>query len=139
MFVLRYGQKQLTKRRTRVDKVNAELVTLTYGTMVVQLCSDFDSNYAEVNKQLDKMGYNIGMRLIEDFFAKSGTQRCANFRETAETISKVCANAIQNLERSFIVEGSEAEVLLDRLQDFPEHYTYGYKLDCRQQTVLIDL
>lgn len=59
--------------------------------MVAQLCSDFDSNYAEVNKQLDKMGYNIGMRLVEDFFAKSGTQRCANLRETAETISKVCA------------------------------------------------
>lgn len=75
--------------KTRVDKVNAELVTLTYGTMVAQLCSDLDSNYAEVNKQLDKMGYNIGMRLVEDFFAKSGTQRCANLRETAETISKI--------------------------------------------------
>ncbi|KAK3173663.1 hypothetical protein OEA41_006995 [Lepraria neglecta] len=75
--------------KTRVDKLNAELVTLTYGTMVAQLCSDFDSNYAEVNKQLDKMGYNIGMRLVEDFFAKSGTQRCANLRETAETISKI--------------------------------------------------
>ncbi|MCJ1273064.1 transport protein particle 22 kDa subunit [Puttea exsequens] len=75
--------------KTRVDKVNAELVTLTYGTLVAQLCSDFDSNYAEVNKQLDKMGYNIGMRLIEDFFAKSGSQRCANLRETAEAISKI--------------------------------------------------
>lgn len=76
--------------RTRVDKVNAELVTLTYGTMVTQLCSDFGNNYGEVNKQLEKMGYNIGMRLVEDFFAKSGVQRCANLRETAETISKVC-------------------------------------------------
>ena len=57
--------------------------------MVAQLCSDFDNNYAEVNKQLDKMGYNIGMRLVEDFFAKSGTQRCANLRETAESMSKV--------------------------------------------------
>lgn len=76
--------------RTRIDKVNAELVTLTYGTIVAQLCNDYDSNYVEVNKQLDRMGYNIGMRLIEDFFAKSGTQKCVNFRETAETISKVC-------------------------------------------------
>lgn len=92
--------KSLTRRRTRVDKVNAELVTLTYGTMVAQLCSDFDSNYAEVNKQLDKMGYNIGMRLVEDFFAKSGTQRCANLRETAENISKVGANVLSDfLER----------------------------------------
>lgn len=74
-----------------MDKVNAELVTLTYGTMVAQLCSDFGNNYAEVNKHLDKMGFNIGMRLVEDFFAKSGVQRCASLRDTAETISKVCS------------------------------------------------
>lgn len=75
--------------RTRVDKVNAELVTLTYGTIVAQLCGDYDGNYGEVNKQLEKMGYNIGLRLVEDFFAKSGTQKCANLKETAESISKV--------------------------------------------------
>ncbi|KAI9754776.1 MAG: hypothetical protein M4579_004561 [Chaenotheca gracillima] len=75
--------------RSRVDKVNAELVTLTYGTIVSQLCKDYDSDYVEVNKQLDRMGYNIGLRLIDDFLAKSNTGRCANFRETAEMISKV--------------------------------------------------
>ncbi|KAJ5659058.1 Transport protein particle subunit bet3 [Penicillium longicatenatum] len=80
---VRYGSQ------TRIDKVNAELVTLTYGTMVAQLCQDYDSNYQDVNKQLDKMGYNIGMRLIEDFLAKSGVGRCANFRETADMIAKV--------------------------------------------------
>jgi len=62
---------------------------LTYGTIVAQLCKDYDSDYVEVNKQLDKMGYNIGMRLIEDYLAKSNTmRRCANFRETAEMIAK---------------------------------------------------
>jgi len=76
--------------KTRVDKVNAELVTLTYGTVVAQLCKDYESDYVEVNKQLDKMGYNIGLRLIEDYLAKSNTmRRCINFRETAEMISKV--------------------------------------------------
>ena len=75
--------------RTRIDKVNAELVTLTYGTVVAQLCTDCDGDYAEVNRQLDRMGYNIGLRLIEDYFAKSGAGRCANFRETSEAISKV--------------------------------------------------
>jgi len=79
----------LTHNRTRVDKVNAELVTLTYGTIVAQLCADYDNDYAQVNQQLDKMGYNIGMRLIEDFLAKSNTGRCGNFRDTAEMISKV--------------------------------------------------
>lgn len=73
-----------------MDKVNAELVTLTYGTIVVQLCKDFDNDYPEVNKQLDKMGYNIGLRLIEDYLAKSNQmKRCTNFRETAEMISRV--------------------------------------------------
>lgn len=75
--------------RTRVDKVNAELVTLTYGTIVAQLCHDYDGDYVEVNKQLDKMGYNIGLRLIEDFLARSNVGRCVNFRETADMIAKV--------------------------------------------------
>ena len=84
---------RLTISRSRVDKVNAELVTLTYGTIVAQLCKDYESDYVEVNKQLDKMGYNIGLRLIEDFLAKSNTmKRCSNFRETAEMIAKVLYN-----------------------------------------------
>jgi hypothetical protein len=72
-----------------VDKVSAELVTLTYGSIVAQLCKDYEYNYADVNKQLERMGYNIGVRLIEDFLAKSSAPACTNFREVAEMISKV--------------------------------------------------
>lgn len=54
-----------------------------------QLCRDFNNNYLEVNAQLDKMGYNIGLRLIEEFLAKTGVKRCQTFKETAEIISKV--------------------------------------------------
>jgi hypothetical protein len=69
-------------------------VTLTYGTIVAQLCKDYESDYVEVNKQLDKMGYNIGLRLIEDYLAKSNSmKRCSSFRETAEMIAKVDAAA----------------------------------------------
>ena len=47
----------------RVDKVNAELFVLTYGSIVAQLCNDCDE-YVEVNKQLDKMyGANTSGRL----------------------------------------------------------------------------
>jgi trafficking protein particle complex subunit 3 len=35
------------------------------------------------------MGYNIGMRLIEDFLAKSNILECKNFRETADVIAKI--------------------------------------------------
>jgi hypothetical protein len=63
---------------------------MTYGALVVQLIQDYE-DYAEVNKQLDKMGYNIGMRLIEDFLARSNIGCCADFRETGEVIAKVRA------------------------------------------------
>ena len=33
---------------------NAELFTLTYGALVIQLIQDYE-DYAEVNKQLEKM------------------------------------------------------------------------------------
>ncbi|WVR09410.1 hypothetical protein IAU60_006477 [Kwoniella sp. DSM 27419] len=72
----------------RTDKVNAELFTLTYGALVVQLIKDYE-DYGEVNKQLEKMGYNIGTRLIEDFLARTGLQRCSSFAETAEVVAKV--------------------------------------------------
>ena len=65
------------------------MVTLTYGTVVAQLCRDFDNDYVEINKQLDKMGYNIGLRLIDDFLAKTNMGRCASFREAGEVIARV--------------------------------------------------
>lgn len=79
---------------------NSELFTLTYGSVVAQLCRDFNNNYTEVNNQLDKMGYNIGLRLIEEFLAKTGAQRCHNFRETAEMISKVGFKIFLNITPS---------------------------------------
>jgi uncharacterized protein YjaZ len=71
-----------------VDRVNAELFTLTYGAIVRQLLTDFEE-VEEVNKQLDTMGYNIGVRLIDDFLAKSNITRCSEFKDTAEVIAKV--------------------------------------------------
>ena len=38
-------------------------------------------------------GYNIGVRLIEDFLARSNVGRCHDFRETADVIAKVIVRA----------------------------------------------
>ena len=97
--------------------------------MVAQLCSDLDSNYAEVNGHLDKMGYNIGMRLIEDFFAKSGVPRCANLRETAEIISKVRdqSSATTILCMIILIYGLISILThssSDGLQDLSEHHPH---------------
>ncbi|KAK7561424.1 BET3 family protein [Phyllosticta citricarpa] len=111
--------------KTRVDKVNAELVTLTYGTIVAQLCKDFDSDYVEVNRQLDKMGYNIGLRLVEDFLAKSNTTSCSNFREVAEMISKVGFKIFLNITptvSNWTSDNKQFSLMLDEnpLADFVE-------------------
>lgn len=34
-------------------------------------------------------GYNIGQRLVDEFFAKSGVDKCRSFRDTADNIAKV--------------------------------------------------
>lgn len=56
---------------------------------MVQLIQDYE-DYEEVNKQLEKMGYNIGTRLIEDFLAKSNLGRCSDFKDVGEVVAKVC-------------------------------------------------
>jgi len=80
----------------RTEKINAELFALTYGALVVQLIQDYE-DYDEVNKQLEKMGYNIGTRLIEDFLAKSNLGRCADFREVGEVVAKVGFKSFLNI------------------------------------------
>ncbi|KAH0827040.1 transport protein particle complex subunit [Lanmaoa asiatica] len=80
----------------RTEKTNAELFALTYGSLVVQLIQDYE-DYAEVNKQLEKMGYNIGMRLIEDFLARSSLGRCTDFREVGEVVAKVGFKSFLNI------------------------------------------
>ncbi|POW08663.1 hypothetical protein PSTT_07401, partial [Puccinia striiformis] len=72
----------------RSDKLNAEFFALSYGSLVVQLIKDYE-DYSQVNQQLDKMGYNIGTRLIEDLLARSSLPRCSDFREVGEVVSKV--------------------------------------------------
>ena len=34
------------------------------------------------------MGYNIGLRLIDEFLAKSGVNACQDFRDTCDVIAK---------------------------------------------------
>lgn len=80
--------QQGTALWNKMPKINAELFALTYGAMVMQLIKDHEDVDA-VNKQLEKMGYNIGIRIVDEFLAKGNITKCNNFRETAEMIGKV--------------------------------------------------
>ena len=56
--------------------------------MVQQIIKDFEE-IPLINQQLEKLGHNIGIRIIDEFLAKSGVASCNNFRDTAEMIAKV--------------------------------------------------
>eukprot|EP00386_Alphamonas_edax_P008969 GDKI01029473.1.p1 GENE.GDKI01029473.1~~GDKI01029473.1.p1 ORF type:complete len:201 (-),score=66.54 GDKI01029473.1:24-626(-) len=78
----------------KMDKVNAELLALTYGSLVTQLLKDLEQ-VESVNEQLEKMGYNIGVRLVEELLAKctsqlqGGSFNCQNFTDTCEVVARV--------------------------------------------------
>jgi trafficking protein particle complex subunit 3 len=64
---------------------NSELLTLTYGALVSQMLRDYD-NVDDVNKKLEQLGYNMGMRIIEDFLSRTNSARCLDMNSTAEKI-----------------------------------------------------
>ncbi|RKO97380.1 hypothetical protein CXG81DRAFT_13821 [Caulochytrium protostelioides] len=119
------GQRPLGDEiwRTKVEKVDAELFILTYGSLVAQLIKDYD-DYHEVNTQLAKMGYNIGVRLIEDYLAKTGSPKCHDFRETAEAIARIGFKIFLNVSATVVFPSPAAEcrLILDEnpLSEFVE-------------------
>lgn len=72
----------------KMDKVSTDLFSMTYGAVVTQVLRDYESVDAS-NEQLEKMGYNIGVRLIDELLAKTHLPTCGNFIETAEIVAKV--------------------------------------------------
>lgn len=41
-----------------------------------------------MNKQLERIGYNMGVRLIEDFLSRTNSPRCLDMKETADKIQQ---------------------------------------------------
>ena len=71
-----------------VKTMNAELFTLTYGALVVDLLRDLESE-EEVNIQLEKIGYNMGVRIADDLLSKNlNIGRCTDVHQIAEVLSK---------------------------------------------------
>lgn len=113
---------------------NAELFALTYGSLVVQLVQDYE-DYNTVNSQLEKMGYNIGCRLIEDFLARSNLGRCNDFREVGEIVAKVRMSNIRCYQvhcTTFIPSHSFPP--LGWLQSVSEYHTKYYPFICYRET-----
>ncbi|XP_066463427.1 trafficking protein particle complex subunit 3-like protein [Eleutherodactylus coqui] len=109
--------------------ISRDLFVLTYGALVAQLCKDYDSD-EEVNKYLDAMGYNIGIRLVEDFLANSGIKKCRSYSETVDIIAKVAFKMYLGITPSTIggnQNGNGFSLILDKnpLVDFVEELPSG--------------
>jgi hypothetical protein len=113
-----------------IEKINSELLSLTYGALVVQLLKDFES-VEEVNNQLEKMGHKIGERLIDEYMSKSKTTKpCKDFKDAVESIAKIGMKMFLNINctpKDWNKEGTQVVLgFIDNpLNDFveiPEKY-----------------
>jgi trafficking protein particle complex subunit 3 len=102
--------------------------------MVQQIIKD-NEDVSQINQQLEKMGHNIGIRLIDEFLAKSGVTNCSNFRETAEIIAKVGFKMFLGVSAevtSWNAENNACSIILydNPLSDFvelpPQYYELQY-------------
>lgn len=102
----------------KYESVNSELLTLTYGAIVAQIIRDYEEP-REINFQLEQMGYNIGIRIVDEFCAKNKAAKCRTFKETMETVGKDAFKMFLGLPA--IVEGWNAEgtICTLRLTDNP--------------------
>eukprot|EP00850_Spirogloea_muscicola_P002950 SM000011S19128 [mRNA] locus=s11:990576:991869:- [translate_table: standard] len=69
---------KLCALRPGLAEQSAELFTLTYGAIRLTC----------VQRRTCR-GYNMGIRLVDEFLAKANMPRCPDFHETAEVIAKV--------------------------------------------------
>eukprot|EP00042_Codosiga_hollandica_P019151 m.58384 g.58384 ORF g.58384 m.58384 type:complete len:180 (+) comp49147_c0_seq2:98-637(+) len=69
------------------SRISAELFCLTYGSLVAQLLHDYETD-EDVTKQLETMGYNIGVRLIEDFLSHTSSPKCQDFTDAMTVVVK---------------------------------------------------
>ncbi|KAF5397488.1 Trafficking protein particle complex subunit [Paragonimus heterotremus] len=122
-----------TVRSLDSKRVTAELFTLTYGSLVAAIVKDFETD-VEINDQLGKIGFNIGLRIVEDYLARGNPGRCADFKETAAAIVKgfKLFLGITPTISKFSAAGDEFSLILDTnpLTDFvdlpPKHSNLLY-------------
>lgn len=100
-------------------KINSELFTLTYGSIVAQICREKNYDYSKVNDILFDMGYNIGIRLIEEFLSESNLERCSNLKETSEIITKIGFKMFLNIVPNITYWSSDGRTFQITLSENP--------------------
>lgn len=86
-------------------------------------------NVDDVSKQLDRIGYNMGIRMIEDFLAKTSTGRCMDLKDTADKIQTAFRMylGVQPNVANWSPAGDEFSLMLDSnpitdIVELPDEY-----------------
>ncbi len=99
----------------RMEKVNAELLALTYGAVVSELLRSVKETH-QVEHELEKMGHNMGVRLIDEYLAKTTNPACQSFKDVMESLSRIGAKMFLGIDAD-VSEISSKSFLLS----FPEN------------------
>ena len=124
----------MTEFLSTVERINSELLTFTYGSLIVRLIKDYEKP-EEINEQLEKMGYNIGIRIIDDYLAKSCISPPQTFKQAIEIIQTKAMPFYLKIKVDTIVYSSKeygltfVEILLMILLSFRiSTKTYGTRI-----------
>uniref|UniRef100_A0A914GZ72 Uncharacterized protein n=1 Tax=Globodera rostochiensis TaxID=31243 RepID=A0A914GZ72_GLORO len=101
---------------TDFKMMSSELFILSYGALVADLANDLESS-EEVNKHLDKIGFNMGLRMADDFLSKNPRiGRCSDMHQIMEIIAKSALKAYLGVSAQFSAignDGNEFSLTLD--------------------------
>ena len=110
-----------------VEKINSEFLTLTYGSLMVRLIKDYEKP-EEINDQLEKMGYNIGIRLIDDYLAKSCIDAPKTFEEAIAIISNQAIKYYLGLDNNDV----KYELIKSDNSITDTNQQYEYKIEIKE-------
>uniref|UniRef100_A0A0K0DZ40 Trafficking protein particle complex subunit n=1 Tax=Strongyloides stercoralis TaxID=6248 RepID=A0A0K0DZ40_STRER len=96
--------------------IPGEMFAITYGCLVVELIKDYE-NVEDVNAQLDKMGFNIGLRIADDFLSKNiNVGKCTDMKQLSEVLAKTALKTylgVTGQVTSWSAGGDECSIIID--------------------------
>jgi hypothetical protein len=64
-----------------------DLINLLYGSIVRHTLETYKDDFGECNRQLDEIGFGIGVRLIDEFLIKTESESCKSFKDVIEKVT----------------------------------------------------
>jgi hypothetical protein len=122
-----------------MEKVNAELVAITYGALVSQLFKDKDGDPIQVTAALEKIGYNMGIRMVDEFLAKNSSTNCHTFSDSVDALVRIAFKMFLGIDAEYSEESKSVfhiNFIENPLNDFVELPTSLRASELRYSNVL---